>query len=120
MNYLGHNEFGLNHKSWHQPINFHDQNQINYWLEQWFLFYKLIFKKYSSHKNTIFVVYEELANPNYLRGLLNKINLDKVKDHNFANIKNLNKKEININFSDNMYEKTKDLYVTFKDKSLIK
>ena len=40
MNYLGHNEFGLNHKSWHQPINFHDQNKINYWLEQWFLFYE--------------------------------------------------------------------------------
>ncbi len=120
MNYLGHNEFGLNHKSWHQPINFHDQNKINYWLEQWFLFYELIFKKYSSHKNCIFVVYEELVNPKYLNILLNKINLDKVKAHNFDYIKNLNKKEININFSDNMYKKTKDLYVTFKDKSLIK
>jgi len=120
MNYLGHNEFGLNHKPWNLPINFHDQNKIDYWLEQWFLFYKLIFQKYSSHKNCIFVVYEELANSNYLRVLLNKINLDKVKDHNHGYIKNLNKKEININFSDNMYEKTKDLYVTFKDKSLIK
>ena len=40
MNYLGHNEFGLNHKEWNKPIKFDDPNSINYWLEQWFLFYK--------------------------------------------------------------------------------
>ncbi|MDA8845165.1 sulfotransferase, partial [Candidatus Pelagibacter bacterium] len=32
MNYLGHNEFGLNHKSWNKPIHFNNFNNINYWL----------------------------------------------------------------------------------------
>ena len=34
MNYLSHNEFGLNHKPWNNPIKFKDLNNINYWLEQ--------------------------------------------------------------------------------------
>ena len=44
MNYLGHNEFGLNHKSWNKPVKFKELNNINYWLEQWYLFYKNILK----------------------------------------------------------------------------
>ena len=40
MNYLGHNEFGLNHKPWNNPIHFNNLNNINYWLEQWNLFYE--------------------------------------------------------------------------------
>jgi hypothetical protein len=41
MNYLGHNEFGLNHKPWNDPINYQDRGKIDYWLEQWSLFYKI-------------------------------------------------------------------------------
>ena len=51
MNYLGHNEFGLNHIAWNKPINFNDLNNINYWLEQWTLFYKNIQEKYKNYKN---------------------------------------------------------------------
>ena len=40
MNYLSHNEFGLNHKPWNNPIKFKDLNNINYWLEQWNFFIK--------------------------------------------------------------------------------
>lgn len=36
-NYLGHYEFGLNHKPWFSPKNFHDTQNIEYWLEQWVL-----------------------------------------------------------------------------------
>ena len=64
MNYLGHNEFGLNHKPWNNPINFHNLNEIDYWLEQWFLFYKNIFNKYQSFTSCHFIVYEELTNSN--------------------------------------------------------
>jgi len=46
MNYLGHNEFGLNHKAWNNPIHFNNSNDINYWLEQWCLFYQNILKRY--------------------------------------------------------------------------
>ena len=56
MNYLGHNEFGLNHKPWNNPINFNDLNNINYWLEQWYLFYKFIYNKFQSYENCNFVI----------------------------------------------------------------
>ncbi len=120
MNYLGHNEFGLNHKPWNKPVQFYDHNKIDYWLEQWFLFYENIINKYSSYENCYFVTYENLTDPSYLKSLLNKINLDKVQDYDFGYIKNLNKKVIDINFSKDAYEKAKDLYVIFKDKSLVK
>ena len=51
MNYLGHNEFGLNHKPWNDPINYQDRSKIYYWLEQWFLFYKDIYNNYQSYTN---------------------------------------------------------------------
>ena len=40
MNYLGHNEFGLNHKPWNNSINHQNPEKIDYWLEQWCLFYQ--------------------------------------------------------------------------------
>src|SRR6056300_320755 len=73
MNYLGHNEFGLNHKPWNYPINYQDYNKINYWLEQWFLFYKDLYNKYQSYTNCYFVLYENLMNTNYIKTLLEKI-----------------------------------------------
>ncbi len=120
MNYLGHNEFGLNHKPWNKPVQFYDYNNIDYWLEQWFLFYENIMNKYSSYENCYFIIYEKLNEPNYLKSLLKKINLDKAQNHDLGYIKNFNKKEIDINFSKAAYEKAKDLYVVFKDKSLNK
>ena len=67
MNYLGHNEFGLNHKRWNNPVNFYDLNKIDYWIEQWLLFYKNIYNKYQSYINSYFVIYEELIYPNYIK-----------------------------------------------------
>ena len=80
MNYLGHNEFGLNHKPWNNPIHFNDLNNINYWLEQWYLFYKFIYKKFQSYENCYFVIYEELDNSIYVEKILRKINLEKDKN----------------------------------------
>ena len=44
MNYLGHNEFGIDHKPWNTPKYYFDKTKLNYWLEQWFLFYSNILK----------------------------------------------------------------------------
>ena len=71
MNYLRHNEFGLNHKPWHKPILFNDLSNINYWLQQWNLFYEFIYKKFQSYESCYFVIYEELVNPNYVEKILN-------------------------------------------------
>jgi len=116
MNYLSHNEFGLNHKPWNKPINFKDLNDINYWLEQWCLFYQNILKNYQSYNNCFFIIYEELNNQNYLKVLLEKINFNQVEKLNLNYFKNSNKKEIDIDYAKDNYENAKDIYIDIKYK----
>ncbi len=113
MNYLGHNEFGLNHIAWNKPINFNDLNNINYWLEQWTLFYKNIQEKYKNYKNCHFLVYEKLTDQNYINLLLKKIDIKIEKNTTKINFKNFNKEKININFEKNLYENSKNIYNKF-------
>jgi len=113
MNYLGHNEFGLNHKPWNKPIHFNDLNNINYWLEQWNLFYEFIYKKFQSYKNCYFIIYEELVNSIYVEKILRKINLEKNKKINLEYFRNSNKKELNIEYDKNVFDKSLLLYQNF-------
>ena len=115
MNYLGHNEFGLNHKPWNDPVSYQDYNKIDYWLEQWFLFYQDIYDKYQSNTNCYFVLYEELTNTNYIKTLLEKINFNGFENINLNCFKNSNKKEINVDFSNILYENAKNIHGKFKD-----
>lgn len=119
MNYLGHNEFGLDHKPWNNPINFNKLNDLNYWIEQWNLFYQNILNKYQDYNNCHFVIYEELTNFDYLKEFLKKINITKLKNTGINYFKNSNKDEININFSKNNYENATKTYLNFKDKSFL-
>ena len=119
MNYLGHYEFGLNHKSWNNPINYQDFNKIDYWLEQWCLFYQNILNKCQSYTNCHFVVYEELTNPNYIKTLLEKINFEKIENIDVNYFKNSNKQEINIDFSKNVYKNASNVYNDFKDRFIL-
>ncbi len=116
MNYLGHNEFGFNHIPWNNPIYHQDLNKIDYWLEQWSLFYKNIFKNYQTYNNCFFIVYEELTNLNYVKMLLKKINLNQVEKLNLNYFKISNKKEIDINYSKSTYDYAKDIYNDFNHK----
>lgn len=70
MKYLNHHEFGIDHISWYKPINFKDYNDINYWLEQWYLFYKNIYKRRMNDKNCFFVNFDNLDNKRYLKKIL--------------------------------------------------
>ena len=114
MSYLGHNEFGINHKSWDVSINHRDPNKIDYWMEQWILFYQNIFNKYRLYKNCHFVIYEELTNLNYLNDLLVRINCNNIKNIDLDFFKNSNKEEIEKKYSLGEYEKAIDLYNKFK------
>ena len=113
MDYLGHNEFGVNHKAWNLPINFENLNDINYWLEQWFLFYQNIFEKYQSRSNCHFIIYENLTNLDYVSLLIEKINLKNFKKLNLNYFKNSNKKEIDVKFNKNLLSCTKNIYKKF-------
>ena len=76
MNYLGHNEFGTDHQSWYKPIKYSNFNELNYWLEQWYLFYQNILNNYKLNENCFFLIYEKLCNFDYLENIEKKINLN--------------------------------------------
>lgn len=116
MNYLYHNEFGLDHKPWNKPIYYRDFSKIDYWIEQWFLFYNKILNEYKSYRNCYFIIYEELENPDYLKKLLKKINLKQIKNLNLNYFKNCNVSKINTNISSDNYKNAKCLYTKYKHK----
>lgn len=116
MNYICHNEFGLDHKSWSSPISFRDFNDINYWLEQWCLFYENILNEYEFNKSCYFVIYEELCKSHYTKKLLQNINLDKIESMDFNYLRNLNKNKIDKKHSEDIYKKAKNLYNYYKNK----
>jgi len=118
MNYLGHNEFGLNHKPWNLPLNFNELDNINYWLEQWCLFYDSVFEKYKNHTNCFFIIYEKLIDPNYIKILLEKINLSYNDSLDLNFFKNANKKEIKADYSTDTYKKAKIVYENFNNRTL--
>ena len=108
MGYLGHYEFGLDHKFWFKPVKYEDTNGINYWLEQWILFYENMIQNFRENKNCKFVCYEKLSDKNYYNNLLFKIDLE---NKFCANIRNYNKKNIDIDYDQNLFAKAKDLYL---------
>jgi hypothetical protein len=76
MNYLGHFEFGLNHKSWNSPVKFADPVSLNYWMEQWRLFYENLFSEFKSNGHVVFIAYKDLCeNKKTSEKLCEKINL---------------------------------------------
>jgi hypothetical protein len=66
MNYLGHHEFGILHESWNIPIRYDDPLNINYWIEQWYLFYKNLLQSFSKDKKPYLFCYEKISKKNYL------------------------------------------------------
>lgn len=113
MNYLGHNEFGLNHKSWNKSIHFHDLNNINYWLEQYFLFYENILNRYKINKNFFFVIYDELSNKHYLDNLIDKIDLNKDNVLPSSYFKKSIKK-LDTNFDKELHSQCNNLFIKIK------
>ncbi len=109
MNYLGHNEFGLNHKYWFKPKKYKNLNDINYWLEQWYYFYKFFLNSFKNKKFCKFIVYENMKNDGYLSsmGLVEKLTL---KNQNFFKI---SKKQIECKFDKELYNQTLNIYNKF-------
>ena len=93
MNYLHHHEFGLNLKPFFNPVKYDNPNNINYWLEQWKLFYQKILDAFDSYLNTSLIEYEKLQDKNYFKKIFKFIDSKYMKIENF----NLFEREISIN-----------------------
>lgn len=94
MNFLGHNEFGLNYKSWHLPEEYNDPFTLNHWLEQWHLFYQNIITDITKNKNVILISYEKLCNNTELtKNLVLKLNLNQNEYKNYFKLSQQNVKE---------------------------
>ena len=109
MNYLGHNEFGLNHKHWFKPKKYKNLNDINYWLEQWYHFYKFLLDSCKNKKFCKFIVYENMKNNGYLssKGLVEELTLN---NQNFFKI---SKKKIECKFDKELYNQAVNIYNKF-------
>ncbi len=62
MKFIGHTEFGPNYIPIHnQNLNFHNNLEINHWIEQWYLTYSNSFKSLKNKQNVYFISYEKLC-----------------------------------------------------------
>ena len=107
MNYLGHTEFGLDHKYWFEPQNFKDNQSINYWMEQWQMFYKFMHQNFLDDNSCLFIKYDHLNNPNEIEKILKFINVKDFKNFNFKIQKHSIK---DVNYSSDLYSKSKEVY----------
>ena len=113
MNYLGHYEFGIGHKHWNKPIKFNDTNTFNYWLEQWYLFYKQIQENHIRSSNCIFLIYENFSNSLFVSKIMKNLILSKKNNMDMNIFKNSNKKNINVKYDHNIYQETLKIYNNF-------
>ena len=111
MNYLGHQEFGNNHKPWNKSNLYYDVNTLNYWLEQWLIFYKDIVKNHVNRKNLYFLRCESFTDNDYANRIMDKLEINKKPLPQF---KTSNKK-IKLNYDKDLHNMTKEIYNKFDD-----
>jgi hypothetical protein len=116
MSDLGHFEFGKEHQFWFEPKYFNDTSNINYWLEQWFMYYSYIYEKFSSRKNFILASHEKFCGDLMYRNKLN-MKLDIKTNINFKLNENNQNKNIE-SFDNILLERCNQLYIKL-DKQLI-
>ena len=108
MKWIGHTEFGPNYiPIFNQNLNFHNDLEINHWIEQWYLTYSNAFQSYKNKNNFLFISYEKLClNKNYWFQIQKLVNLEKPYDFEFRE----SKKDIPCNIDRGLKEKSMSLY----------
>ena len=82
-------------------------------MEQWFIFYDDIYKKYKLNNKCLFIKYEKLSDDFYIENLLKKLNLIKENNINLGFFKNKNKEINNLEYDKQLYDKAKLTYEKF-------
>ena len=108
LKYLGHNEFGKNHVEWFKPIRYFNKLEINYWLEQWYLFYENIINNFSNQDFIFFVNYENLCSNEKYVNKLNKFVKISNKNKNF--FKKVQTIELKLNYDEEILNKCENVY----------
>ena len=108
MKWIGHTEFGPNYIPIHdQNLNFHNDLEINHWIEQWYLTYSDTVLFLKDKKNIYFISYEKLcSNRDYWFQIQNLANIEKPFDFEFRE----SKKDIKVNIDSGLKEKAISLY----------
>ena len=105
MDYLGHHEFGLHHKSWFTPDLYDNFLDFNYWLEQWFMYYQFVQRKLVDIENVLIISYESLSSEFFVNNLHKALNINR-SDYKFEN----NNKLLELKYDKNLYQKAQKLY----------
>jgi hypothetical protein len=76
MKSLYHFEFGDLHSAWSNPNQYFNNLKVNYWLEQWYLFYKKMIDSYYLD-NFVFINYDLLEKSDYLSKFKKYLKIEK-------------------------------------------
>mgnify|MGYP001219416791 FL=1 len=117
MNFLSHNEFGINHK----PLFFEEfksdyrTSDINYWLDYWIFIYSKLSKFGDKDKDIIFLSYESLKlAPLKILNLIIKI-FDEKFAINKTNIIDKLDKKMTFEINKKKFKIANDLYEIIKE-----
>jgi hypothetical protein len=112
MKWIGHSEFGIDYKPiMIEKTGYNDFNELNHWLEQWYLIYNDLYKTLN-RKNTMFICYEDLCNKKSFWTLIqNFIGISNVKYFQF----NESYRRINVAYSEILYKKCLLLYNNLRE-----
>ncbi len=108
MKWIGHTEFGPNYIPIHNhDLNFHNDLEINHWIEQWYLTYRDSFQSLKHKRNIYFISYEKLcSSKDYWFQIQKLVNLEKSYEFEFKE----SKKDIPLNIDKELREKALSLY----------
>ena len=80
MNYLGHNEFGLNHKICNVSSKFTNPDTLDYWLEKWVKFYQNILELVKVNNRIDLIDYKKFCiDDDYQKSISRKYEFDYYK-----------------------------------------
>jgi len=117
MKWIGHTEFGPNYiPIYNHDLNFHNDFEINHWIEQWYLTYRDSLQSLKHKRNIYFISYEKLCLSNdYWFQIQKLVNLEKSYEFEFKE----SKKYIPCNIDKGLKEKAMNLYFDLNSLNLM-
>ena len=115
MSWVGHTEFGPSYIPPHRKnLSFKNDEDINHWMEQWYLIYKGLLDYQHRNQNLIFICYEQLCtSKEYWLNILEALEVEKLYDFNFKE----SKKEISLKINSELSIEARSLYTQLNNLS---